>query len=180
MHPIDTYRMRQAISAFGLLVLLGSAGQAAAAKPACFDAARLEELTGANGKLDDKAGVFKVSVPRSDLKVTAAGAHLTPPMGLPSWAAFTHAGRHTVVMGDIVLAEDQVNPVTSAALDHGLEVTALHNQFFWDRPKVAIHQHMSGESPRVLFLSDWGIGKAVHLAGGVVAALKETEHDGTP
>ena len=89
IHPIDTYRMRQTISAFGLLVLLGSAGQVAAAKPASFDAARLEELPGA--KVDDKAAVFKVSVPGSALKVTAAGVHPTPPMGLTSWAAFTHA-----------------------------------------------------------------------------------------
>jgi hypothetical protein len=233
-------------------------------------------------------------------------------MGLTSWAAFTRAGAHDAVMGDIVLTEDQVSPVMSAALDNGLEVTALHNHFFWDSPKVmfmhiggmgaedklaagvgavfakiretaggkgatpkadidparstldakkldgvfaglgapgdykdgvykvvvgrgtkmgghqmgkamgvntwaalagsedqavidgdfamqeselqavlktlrkhdinvvAIHQHMTGEQPRVLFLHYWGIGKATDLAGAVVAALKETKHDSTP
>jgi hypothetical protein len=276
-----------------------------------LDQAKIEQLTGAKGKLDEKAGVFKVSVPRSDLKVVSSGVHITPPMGLTSWAAFTKAGAHTAVMGDIVLTEDQVNPVMSAALDNGLEVTALHNHFFWDSPKVmfmhiggmgdeeklaagvgavftkirdtsggkgevpkadidpakssldakkldevfgaygpgdykdgvykvvvgrstkmaghkmgkaigvntwaalagsadsavidgdfamletelqavlkslrgsginvvAIHQHMTGEQPRVLFLHYWGIGKAADLAGAMVAALKQTKHDNTP
>src|SRR5262245_29193948 len=107
-----------------------------AAKGTELDQAKIEQLTGAKGKLDEKAGVFKVSSPRADLKVVTAGVHMTPPMGLTSWAAFTKAGAHTAVMGDIVLTEDQVNPVMSAALENGLEVTALHNHFFWDSPKV--------------------------------------------
>ena len=123
-----------------------------------LDTARIEQLTGAKGKLDDKAGVFKVSAPRSDLKVNVAGVHLTPPMGLTSWAAFTPAGKHTAVMGDIVLTEDQVNPVMSAALDHGLEVTALHNHFFWDTPKV-------------MFMHIGGMGEQQDLARGVGAVL---------
>jgi hypothetical protein len=294
------------------IVLLFSIAALAAPKPAGgLDQAKIEELTGAKGKLDEKAGVFKVSMPRSDLKVTAGGVHLPPPLGLSCWAAFTREGAHTTVMGDIVLTEDQVNQVMSAALDHGLEVTALHNHFFWDSPKVmfmhvggmgdeaqlatgigavfstiketsggkgevpkgdidpakstldpkkldavfasygpgdykdgvykvivgrstkmgghkmgkamgvntwaalagsddkavidgdfamleselqavlktlrknglnvvAIHQHMTGEQPRILFLHYWGLGKAADLAGGVVAALKETKHDNAP
>jgi hypothetical protein len=292
--------------------LSSSAALAAPKPPAALDQGRIEQLTGAKGKLDEKAGVFKVSAPRSDLKVTSAGVHITPPMGLTSWAAFTRAGTHVAVMGDIVLTEDQVNPVMSAALDGGLEVTALHNHFFWDSPKimfmhiggmgdeeklatgvgavfakikdtaggkgvipkadidpakstldpkkldavfaghgapgdykdgvykvvvgrgakmgghqmgkamgvntwaalagsddqavidgdfamqeselqavlkslrgsginiVALHQHMTGEQPRVLFLHYWGVGKAGDLAGAVVGALKETKHDNAP
>ena len=95
----------------------------------------------------EKEGVFKVSAARSDLSVTVAGVHLTPPMGLTSWAAFKEVGRHTTVMGDLVLLEDQVNPVMSAALDNGLEVTALHNHFFWDTPKV-MFMHIGGCSSR--------------------------------
>ena len=100
-----------------------------------FDTAKIEQLTGAKGSLNEKEGVFKVSYPRTDLQVTAAGAHLTPPMGLTAWAAFTKVGSHshTAVMGDMVLTEDQVNPAMSAALDNGLTVTALHNQ---DRKSV--------------------------------------------
>ena len=90
--------------------------------------------------LDAKEGVFKVSLPRTDIKaVVAAGVRMTPPLGLTAWAAFTRAGKHTMVMGDIVLLEDQVNPVMSAALDAGLEVTALHNHFFWDSPEGDVH-----------------------------------------
>ena len=86
---------------------------------------------------------FKVSMPRSDLSITAAGVRLTPPMGLTSWASFKRAGQRTMVMGDMVLLEDQVNPVMSTALDSGLEVTALHNHFFWDSPKV-MFMHIGG------------------------------------
>jgi hypothetical protein len=305
--------MRIATSLGVLLALLpGTAKSASKGAAIALDQDKIEQLTGARGKLDEKSGVFKVSVPRSDLKVVSAGVHLTPPMGLTSWAAFTRSGAHTSVMGDIVLTEDQVNPVMSVALDNGLAVTALHNHFFWDTPKVmfmhiggmgdeeklaaavgalfakiketsggqgeipradidpakstldpkkldaafaghgapgdykdgvykvvvgratkmgghqmgramgvntwaalagsdeqavidgdfamleselqpvlkslrksgvnvvAIHQHMTGEQPRVLFLHYWGIGKAADLAGAVVAALKETKSDGAP
>ena len=129
-----------------------------------LDGAKLEQLTGAKGKLDEKEGVFKVSVPRADLHPVAGGVHLTPPMGLTTWAAFTRAGEHTMVMGDLCLTEDQVNPVMSVALDNGLEVTALHNHFFWDTPKI-------------MFMHIGGMGDEAKLAaavGKVFAKIKET------
>ena len=116
---------------------------AAWAETQTVDTAKIEQLTGLKGKLNDKEGVFKVAVPRSDLKVTVAGVHMSPPMGLTSWAAFTKDGEQTLVMGDMVLLEEQVNPVMSVALDQGLEVTALHNHFFWDSPKV-MFMHIGG------------------------------------
>ena len=103
-----------------------------------LDTATIEQLTGVKGELNTQEGVFKVSVPRTDLSITAAGVKLTPPMGLTSWAAFHKVGTQTMVMGDMVLLEDQVNPVMSVALTGGLEVTALHNHFFWDTPKVML------------------------------------------
>jgi hypothetical protein len=147
-----------------LLALAATARPAIAVESARLDTAKFEELTGAKGKLDDKEGAFKVSVPRSDLSVTAAGVRLTPPMGLTSWAAFKRAGEHTMVMGDMVLLEDQVNPVMSVALDNGLEVTALHNHFFWDTPKV-------------MFMHIGGMGDEASLAaavGKVFAKIKDT------
>jgi len=129
-----------------------------------FDIGKIEELTGARGSFSEREGVFKVSVPRGDLSITAAGVRLTPPMGLTSWAAFKHAGQPTVVMGDMVLLEDQVNQVMSVALDNGLEVTALHNHFFWD-------------SPKVMFMHIGGMGAEARLAaavGKVFAKIKET------
>ena len=129
-----------------------------------LDTATIERLTGVKGELNEKEGALKVSVPRSDLDVTAAGVKLTPPLGLTSWAAFQKAGDHTMVMGDMVLLEDQVNPVMSVALDNGLAVTALHNHFFWD-------------SPKVMFMHIGGMGDEAKLAGAVgkvFAAIKDT------
>ena len=112
---------------FIAVLALASASTALAGPPqASFDTGKIEELTGAKGALNETEGVFKVSVPRTDLTVMAAGVRLTPPMGLTSWAGFKQAGKHTVVMGDMVLLEDQVNAVMSVALDNGLEITALH------------------------------------------------------
>ena len=129
-----------------LAILAAPAATAPAKKPPVaqqLDTAKIEQLTGAKGALNEKEGVFKVSMPRADLSVTIAGVRMTPPMGLTSWAAFKRAGSHTMVMGDQVLLEDQVNPVMSTALDSGLEVTALHNHFFWDTPKV-MFMHIGG------------------------------------
>src|SRR5882762_561135 len=99
------------------LVLSASVSEStsATAEPKHLNGARIEELTGARGSLDESEGVFKVSAPRADLSVIVAGVRMTPPMGLTSWAAFKQVGTHTVVMGDMVLLEDQVNPVMSVA-----------------------------------------------------------------
>jgi hypothetical protein len=132
--------------------------------PAPLDTATIERLVGMKGVLSEKEGVFKVSMPRIDLPVTAAGVTLTPAMGLTSWAAFQKVGGHAMVMGDTVLLEDQVNPVMSAALESGLEVTALHNHFFW-------------EAPRVMFMHIAGTGDETALASAVArvwAKLRET------
>jgi hypothetical protein len=129
-----------------------------------LDTATIEQLTGVKGELNEKEAVFKVSVPRSDLDVTVAGVKMTPPLGLTSWAAFQQAGDQMMVMGDLVLLEDQVNPVMSVALQNGLEVTALHNHFFWD-------------SPKVMFMHIGGVGDEAKLAGAVgkvFATIKDT------
>ena len=108
-----------------------------------FDLATIEIITGIKGELNEKEGVYKLSVPRDDLKVTVAGVKMTPAMGLTAWAAFSKPSGHVMVMGDIVMTEGQVNTVLSTALDSGLEVTALHNHFFDDTPKI-MFMHISG------------------------------------
>ena len=146
-----------------LIVMVVGWGIVRAADPA-LDTAKIEQLTGVKGELNTQEGVFKVSVPRTDLAVTTAGVKMTPPMGLTSWAAFQQVGPQTIVMGDIVLLEDQVNPVMSVALTNGLAVTALHNHFFWDTPKV-------------MFMHIGGMGSVETLAGAVgkvFATIKET------
>jgi hypothetical protein len=103
-------------------------------------------------------------MPRSDLGITIAGVKMTPPLGLTSWAAFQRAGAQIMVMGDMVVLEDQVNPVMSVALENGLEVTALHNHFLWDTPKV-------------MFMHIGGMGDEPKLAsavGKVFSAIKDT------
>lgn len=132
-----------------------------------LDTSRIEQLTGARGKLDRAATVFKVSVPRSDLALTIGGVKLTPPSGLTSWAAFEPVGTEVMVMGDMVLTEEQVNPVMSVALDNGLDVTALHNHFL-------------GESPRVMFMHIGGYGGLESLAGAVGKVFARIKEPGVP
>src|SRR5262249_15113512 len=102
----------------------------AAPAPAGVDAAKVEAATGIKPESGD--GVVKVSYPRSDVKVEIDGWAMPPFMGLTSWAGFTPGGKpgvEAMVMGDLVLFEDEVSDVMSAALDNGLAVTALHNHF---------------------------------------------------
>jgi Domain of Unknown Function (DUF1259) len=102
-----------------------------------LDTARIDEITGLKGKLNEKEGVYRISFPRDDVKVAVDRWVMPPFMGLGTWAAFTEASKsEVIVMGDTVLFEDEVNPVISAAFDNGLSVIALHNHFFFDDPKV--------------------------------------------
>lgn len=126
---------------WGVVLCCVTAGIACAA----LDTAKIDNLTGLKGKLNEKEGVYKVTFPRGDVKVVVDGWTMPPFMGLGTWAAFTK-GAHTeaMVMGDTVLFEDEVNSAMSAALDNGLSVTALHNHFFFDHPKV-FFMHIEGE-----------------------------------
>src|SRR5947208_4005047 len=109
-----------------------------------LNTARIDELTGLKGKMNEKEGVYKVTFPRDDVKVVVDGWTMPPFMGLGTWAAFTETKAGAMVMGDTVLFEDEVNSAMSAALDNGLSVTALHNHFFFDQPKV-FFMHIEGE-----------------------------------
>ncbi len=119
-----------------------------------------QEVLSILGKKGDyKEHVLKINIPRNDLKVTVAGVQTPTPFGFGGWVAMTK-GDHDmdVTMGDLVLLEDEVNPVMSALLDHGLEVTALHNHFFW-------------ENPRIFYMHVHGHGKAAELAQQLKPAL---------
>ncbi len=125
--------------------------------------ARIDEITGAKGVYTAAEDAHRVSFPRTDVKVAVDRWPMHPFMGLTSWAAFTSDGAGgALVMGDLVLFEDEVNPVISAALAGGLEVTALHNHFFFD-------------SPRVMFMHIGGHGPVEKLAAGVRKALDQVK-----
>jgi Domain of Unknown Function (DUF1259) len=109
-----------------------------------LDTAKIDQITGLKGKMNEKEGVYRVTFPRDDVKVVVDGWTMPPFMGLGTWAAFTEASNGAMVMGDTVLFEDEVNAAMSAALDNGLSVTALHNHFFFDQPKV-FFMHIEGE-----------------------------------
>jgi hypothetical protein len=113
---------------------------------------------------DFKTGVLKVNIPRNDLKMTIQGFPTPTPFGFGGWIALTKAGDGSdVMMGDLVLLQEEVNPVLSALLDHGIDVTALHNHFFWDDPHVYyMHLH--------------GMGKASDLAQRVKPGLDLIGH----
>jgi hypothetical protein len=124
---------------------------------------KIDQVTGVKGSYTAEEDVYRVSFPRTDVKVTVEGRGMHPFLGLTSWAAFTpHSETELMVMGDLVLFEDEVNPVMSAALDNGLEVTALHNHFFFD-------------SPRVMFMHIGGSGTAERLATAVARAMDKVK-----
>ena len=99
-------------------------------------------------KGDFKAGVLKINIPRSDLKMTIQGVSTPTPFGFGGWLALTKATDGSdVMMGDLVLLQEEVNSVMSALLDNGIDVTALHNHFFWDEPRVYyMHVHGMGKT----------------------------------
>jgi len=127
-----------------LLIILIFCATITAALAAALDTAKIDQLTGLKGKFNEKEGVYKVTFPRNDVKVVVDGWTLPPFMGLGTWAAFTATKDRAMVMGDTVLFEDEVNAAMSAALNNGLNVTALHNHFFFDHPKVYF-MHIEGE-----------------------------------
>src|SRR5689334_14576169 len=105
-------------------------------------------LTALGKQGDFKDNVLKVNIPRNDLKVVVDGVATPTPFGFGGWIALTKGtGGMDVMMGDLVLTEDEVNPVMSALLTNGLDVTALHNHFFFDSPRIYyMHVHGHGSA----------------------------------
>src|SRR6267143_5178589 len=139
-----------------LLFLVASAVIALNAQPMPPEYDQVLKTLGKTG--DFKANVLKVNIPRNDLKVTVAGVATPTPFGFGGWLAMTKGNGGDVMMGDLVLTQEEVNPVMSALLDNGLEVTALHNHFFW-------------EEPRIFFMHVHGHGSPAELARQVKPAL---------
>jgi len=123
----------------------------------------VEEALGRPGQVQPD-GVLKFGMPRRDLKVSVAGVEVKPVLALGSWAAFKKSGSDAMVMGDLVLVEGEVAPVMAKLQAEGLEITALHN-------------HLLGETPRIMYMHIGGHGDPVKLAESLKAVLALT---GTP
>jgi hypothetical protein len=148
------------------VALIGKAAPApanvpAAAAPAAAPAlntAKLAQIVGAEG--EQNGAVYKITIGRSDVKVTEMGAVINARMGLNSWAAFTGTDDKAAIAGDVAMLESEVTPVLKALRKNGLDV-------------VAIHHHMTNERPLIIFLHYWGTGPADKLAMGFKAAVDQ-------
>ncbi len=119
----------------------------------------VEKILGVTGQMQEGAVVF--SFPRSDIKVTIDGEPVPTAFGFGSWTAWKDMGSQSMVMGDLVLLEKEINPVISALAEANIKVTALHNHFL-------------GEEPRIMYMHIEGMGAAPGLAQGLRNALDKT------
>ncbi len=124
------------------------------------DWSTVEKIFGRLGEF--KAEVFRITFPRTDLHVTVAGVEVKPPVAFTSWAAFKEEHGKSMVMGDLVLLEEEVNPVMSKLEQQGIQITAVHN-------------HLLDETPRIMYMHYEGEGKASKLAQALKDALALTK-----
>src|SRR6266851_2580604 len=144
------------LAAFALL-----AGWTVSANAAGEDWASVAAALGKPGT-ELPGGIYKVGLPRSDIKATLDGVELKPGFALGSWLAFTRTGKDGMVMGDLVLTMDEVNPVMAKLIAGGVEVTALHN-------------HLLRNAPFTMYMHIYGVGDPVKLATTLHAALAESK-----
>jgi hypothetical protein len=148
----DAFKAASALAACGTFAVTATAGLG---QPAKLDADKIGQAAGVKATTTPD-GVVRIAWPRTDVAVTVDGMPLKPFAGLGSWGAFTPAAHGAMVMGDTVVFQDEVTPAMDAAFANGLEVSALHNHFFYDEPKVYF-MHIGGQ------------GEAEKLAAGVKA-----------
>jgi uncharacterized protein DUF1259 len=147
-------------SILGLMLCFAMPGESQAqSSSATLDTKAIEQAIGKPGELKDD--VFKISLPRKDLSVSVKDVKLKPGFALGTWVAFKQRGNEAVLDGDLVLTEDEVGPVFAKLRKEGIEVTALHN-------------HLIGETPRVMYLHIAAKGDSGQLASHLKEALSLT------
>jgi len=107
-------------------------------------------------------GIYRVGIGRSDLKVTVDDVQIKPSLALGSYLAFKKMGKQAIVMGDLVLLQEEVNPVMKKLIEQGIEITAIHN-------------HLLRSQPMVMYMHYQGHGDAAKLAAAVRSALEESK-----
>ncbi len=136
-------------------IVLGAWTRAAQQAPG-LNTAAIDKALGLTGQM--QGDVYRVGMPRTDLSVTVHGIAIKPGLALGSWAAFRRADTRAVVHGDLVLTESEIDPVISRLEESGLQITAVHN-------------HLLGETPRLMYVHYWGEGEEGALARNVRMAL---------
>lgn len=152
------HKIRPALELMGKRIQRPTVSAPPDTTPIALSTDRLDQIVGHKGDLFGR--VFKVVIGRDDLKVREMGAAITSRMGLNSWAAIVGNDEKAAIAGDIAMKEEEITPVLKALRLNSLDV-------------VAIHHHMTGSRPMVIFLHYWGVGQAEKLARGFRAALDE-------
>src|SRR6266568_2036030 len=124
----------------------------------------VETALGRSGQMQP-GDVYKFALPRKDMKIVKDGVTIAPGLALGSWLAFKKMGNEAMVMGDLVLSEEEIEPVMLKLQQEGIEQTSIHN-------------HLLGESPRVIYMHIAGHGYPVALARSLAAAIALTKTPG--
>jgi len=158
-------RVQPALALIGHVPSTRPASNTSAASPLSgqLNTAKIAQIVGHEGELN--GSVYKITVGRDELRLKDMGATINSRMGLNTWAAFYGSDQNAVIAGDVAMLESEVQPVLKALRSHNLDV-------------VAIHHHMTGTRPVIIFLHYWGKGPAESLANGFRAALDETGKTG--
>jgi len=128
-----------------------------------LDIATIEQVTGMQGT--EQNGEYKLTVPQNDLDVTVDGFSIVPPMGMGSWVAFSPTEEGAILMGDVVVKENEIAAVQQTLIEHGLKVTALHNHFVREQPSV-MYMHIGGKG------SEKELAQGVKAVFGKIAELR--------
>ena len=144
-----------------LIAGIGAVALNAGAAAADIDWSKVDQALGKPGT-NQPGGVHKFGLPRSDLKITVDGLAIKPALALGSWIGFLPMGNGAMFMGDLVLTENEIEPVMKRLIDDGVEITAIHN-------------HLLRTSPAVFYMHVGGQGDPVKLAAVLHTALAETE-----
>jgi hypothetical protein len=157
-------RIKPALALIGKGTASAASSPAAAGQKSSLDTAQIAKIVGHEG--EQNGAVYKITVGRDDLQLKEMGATINSRMGLNTWAAFYGTDNDAAVAGDVAMVGAEVTATLKALRGHGLNVVAIHN-------------HMIGTEPEVIFLHYWGRGPATKLAEGFRAALDQLGKGGS-
>ena len=160
-------RRRMLFAILGLMAALSSLASAQTPGQTASTSSEWKPVEDAMGRagLSQPGDVYRFNMPRKDLHVVLAGVEIKPALALGSWAAFKREGNTAMVMGDLVLTEEEVQPVLTKLQEGGIHESAVHN-------------HLIGETPRVMYMHIASHGDAVQMAKAIHDAVALTKTPG--